>query len=73
MTRHMVVTQSRLDFIIGKNDLELSLPLGFFFSFLFSFFNIGEVISRWNSAAELCHEHTYLFAPLGRSHSTFVS
>lgn len=68
MTRHMVVTQSRLDFIIGKNDLELSLPLRFFF-----FFNIGEVISRWNSAAELCHEHTYLFAPLGRSHSTFVS
>lgn len=34
MTRHMVVTQSRLDFIIGKNDLELSLPLRFFFFFL---------------------------------------
>lgn len=33
MTRHMVVTQSRLDFIIGKNDLELSLPLGFVFCF----------------------------------------
>lgn len=35
MTRHMVVTQSRLDFIIVKNDLELSLPLrSFFFFFL---------------------------------------
>lgn len=69
MTRHMVVTQSRLDFIIVKNDLELSLPLRSFFFF----FNIGEVISRWDSAPELCRELTYLFAPLGRSQSIFVS